>query len=130
MVMDPIADFLVALKNASVVHHESVVSPYSQVKHALARVLHEAGYIAGFEKVKRDGKDVLKVTLAYRDGTARISDIRRVSKPSRRVYVGVRNIRPVKFGHGTLVLSTPKGLMTADAALKERVGGEAVCELW
>lgn len=130
MTMDPIADFLVAIKNASRVNHESVVSPYSSVKHALARVLHEAGYISGFEKVKRDGRDVIKVTLAYRDGTSRITDIRRVSKPSRRVYVGVRNIRPVKFGHGLLVLSTPKGIMSADAAKNERVGGEAVCELW
>jgi small subunit ribosomal protein S8 len=130
MSMDPIADFLVALKNASKVSHESVVMPYSKVKHALSRTLHESGYIAGFEKAKREGKDVIKVTLAYRDGTPRITDVARVSKPSRRVYVGVRDIRPVKFGHGLLVLSTPKGILTSDQALKERVGGEAVCKLW
>ncbi|MBP9821793.1 MAG: 30S ribosomal protein S8, partial [Candidatus Pacebacteria bacterium] len=128
--MDKIGDFLIALKNGGVARREAVAMPYSSIKHAIARVLESKGYISKYEKKSRGKGDVIEVTLRYVDGTCRIRDVKRVSKPSRRMYLGVRDVKPVKHGHGLLVLSTPKGLLAGEDALKERVGGEVLFEIW
>ncbi len=128
MVTDPIADFLVRLKNASKIGRTSVLIPQSKMNVELASVLKREGYVGDIEK--RPKRRALEITLLYKDGTPAVRDAKRVSKPSRRMYMGVRDIRPVKRGKGLLILSTPKGILTGKEALTQRVGGEALFELW
>lgn len=126
MVNDPISDLLVRLQNASRVGKSEVSLPFSKIKHAIAEVLAKEGYV---ERPKQ--KDYsLTIPLRYSAGVPAIRGVKRLSKPSRRTYVGVRDVRPVKRGYGLLVLSTPKGVMTGAEARKERVGGEALFEIW
>src|SRR3989344_2993219 len=124
MVTDPIGDFLVRLKNASSVKHTTVLVPATLMNTELAKLLRKEGYIAGYEK--RPRRFALEISLVYKEGIPAIHDAKRVSKPSRRMYMGVRDIKPVKRGKGILVLSTPKGLLTGKDAERERVGGEAL----
>jgi len=126
MVNDPISDLLVRLQNASRVGHASVSLPFSQMKLAIAEVLSKQGYVGSAEKKNHS----LVIPLAYKNGAPVITGVKRISKPSRRTYFGVRDVRPVKRGHGLLVLSTPKGVMSGADARKERVGGEALFEIW
>lgn len=130
MTTDPIADFLVRLKNANLAKKAEVSMPFSKMKQELANLLVKEGYVV---ETSRRGKRTIKdlvVTLKYHDEKPAISGTKRVSKPGRRLYMGVREIHPVKRGRGLLVLSTPKGILTDSAARKERVGGEALFEIW
>lgn len=126
MVNDPISDLLVRLQNASRVGKTSVSVPFSKMKEAIAVVLSKEGYIGEADKKNH----TLTIPLSYKNGTPVITGVKRVSKPSRRMYMGVRDVRPVKRGHGLLVLSTPKGIMTGNQARAERVGGEVLFEIW
>lgn len=129
--MDTIADMLVKIKNASLKGHETVSFPYSKVKKAILECLKQEGYIGKIDKKTQKGFEVLEVDLIYRDdGTARINEITRVSKPSRRVYMSVKELKPVKNGRGAYVLSTPKGIMIDKSAKKELVGGEVILSIW
>ena len=128
MVTDPIADFLVRLQNAFNVEQTHVSVPSSKVIQALAEVLKREGYISNAVYHKND--NTLVVELAYKNGRPSIAGTKRISKPSRRMYQGVRDIKPVKHGHGLLVLSTPAGILTGKEALQKRVGGEALFEIW
>ncbi len=131
MVGDPIGDFIIRLKNAGMVNHESVSVPHSKMKMAIAEVLHTAGFVQNVEKRGKKVRKTIHVDLAYKkDGTPRISMVRRISKPSRRIYKAVEDVFPVRYGKGMLVLSTPKGILTDTEARKERVGGEALFEIW
>lgn len=126
MVTDPIADLLVRLKNASVVGHASVSLPYSRMKHSVAQVLSKEGYVGD---VKKSGH-ALTIELSYKTGRPAITGAKRISKPSRRMYLGVRDVKPVKRGLGLVMLSTPKGIMTGKEAKSARVGGEVLFEIW
>lgn len=129
--MDTIADMLVSMKNASMVAKGTVVVPFSKIKYAIAQCLENSGFIKGVsKKTLKNNVAVLEITLAYTDAGAKIHDVKRVSKPSRRVYMGVRDMRPVKNGHGITVLSTPKGILSDKEAKKEQVGGEALFMMW
>lgn len=131
MVGDPIGDFIVRLKNAGAVKHVSVSLPYSKMKMAVAEVLKASGFVKDVEKQGKKIRKTIHVELAYKeDGTPRITDVKRVSKPGRRMYKGSDEIFPVRYGKGILVLSTPKGILTDAQARKERVGGEALFEIW
>ena len=130
MITDPIGDMLIRLSNASRVGHTHVAMPYSALKAAVASVLSREGYVG---EVKEKGKATrqLEVELRYREGGRPvISGSKRVSKPSRRMYVGVHDIHPVKRGHGLLVLSTPQGVLSGKEAREKKVGGEALFEIW
>lgn len=127
MVNDPIADLLVRLQNASRVGKTEVSMPLSRMRFAVAQILAREGYVGSVENGK---KTALNITLAYKNGRPAINGTKRISKPSRRMYLGVRDLRPVKRGHGLLVLSTPQGLMTGKEAKEKRVGGEALFEIW
>ena len=127
MVTDPISDLLIRLTNASRVGHSSVSLPYSQMKHSIAQILRQEGYVGDV------GKNAHSLTIELRytqGGRPQIQGIKRISKPSRRMYLGVRDMRPVKRGHGVLVLSTPQGILTGKEAKAKRVGGEALFEIW
>jgi small subunit ribosomal protein S8 len=130
MVSDTIGDFIIQLKNAGMVKKDRVAVPYSKLKHAIAEKLMERGYVSS---VTVDGKDVKKtlvVTLRYENGAHRISGVKRVSKPGRRLYTKVAEIYPVKFGKGSLILSTPAGILTDEEARTANVGGEQLFMIW
>lgn len=127
---DPIADMLTRIRNASKAKFASVDIPGSKLKLELARILKEEGYIKNY-KFTEDGKQgVLRVYLKYQGNNGTIYGIQRVSKPSRRVYVKSKDIKPVLNGTGVAIISTPKGLLTDKAARKENVGGEVICTVW
>jgi small subunit ribosomal protein S8 len=128
---DPIADMLTRVRNANKALHAQVEMPSSTQKVELARVLRDEGYISGYSVVKKDSFDVLVVELKYTDGRRRvISQVKRVSKPGRRIYAKKDNLPKVLGGLGTAVISTSRGLMTAREAQKLGVGGEVVCFVW
>ena len=131
MTTDPVADFIIRLKNAGAIKKQSVSLPYSAFKMAIAEKLHEAGYLASVDKKGKKVHKTLDVVLKYDEsGKHVIAGVKRVSKPGRRMYKSVSEIKPVHYGHGALILSTPKGIMTDKEARKEKVGGEALFEIW
>jgi len=131
MVIDPIADLIIRLKNAGMVKKENVSVPHSAFKLAIAEKLRDVGYVKTVEKKGKKARKVLDITLKYDEkGTPVIHGVKRVSKPARRIYRSVLEIVPVKYGHGALILSTPKGIKTDKEARKEKIGGEALFEIW
>lgn len=131
MVNDPVADLIVRLTNAGAVKHASISVPFSNFKLAIAEKLKDAGYVKTVEKKGKKVKKTLEIGLVYgTDGVHKIQGVKRVSKPGRRLYRSVHEIRPVRYGHGCLILSTPKGIKTDKEARKEKVGGEALFEIW
>jgi len=132
MTTDPIADMLTRIRNASRAKHARVDLPSSKLKVEVARILKDEGYLASYKVVDDTKvKKTLRVYLRYTtDRRSVISNLRRVSRPGCRRYVGKSEIRPVVGGMGIAILSTPRGLMTGQAARKEGVGGELLCEVW
>jgi small subunit ribosomal protein S8 len=128
---DPIADMLTRVRNANKALHAQVEMPTSAQKVELARVLRDEGYITGYSVVKTGDFDKLVIELKYTDGRRRvISQVKRVSKPGRRIYAKKDNLPKVLGGLGTAVISTSRGLMTAREAQRLGVGGEVVCFVW
>lgn len=131
MVNDPIGDFIIQLKNAGMVGKSTVHIPYSKLKHAVADKLVEAGFITSATKHGKKVKKTLEVALKYGEGKVhQIQGVKRVSKPGRRLYVGVAEIFPVKFGRGKRILSTPAGILTGEEAKEKNVGGEELFIIW
>lgn len=128
--MDPIANMLIMIKNASFAGKKSVIVPFSKLKESIANCLLNAGYISSVSKKSRKGHPVLELGLSYGENAPKVNHVVRLSKQSKRVYLGVRSIFPVRDGKGLLVLSTPKGILTGDQARKEQVGGEALFKIW
>lgn len=124
--MDPIADMIIRIKNAGMAGHETVTVPYSRVKHAIADTLEKEGYITSVTKRAKKAKKHLEVGLKYRGNRPYITNVDRISKPSRRVYMGVKDMKPVRDGHGCRIISTPKGIMTDAEARKNHIGGEVL----
>jgi len=131
MMTDPIADLLTRIRNATAARKPSVDVPWSRQKAEIVRVLVEEGYLGGTTIVESTPRNLLRIELRY-DAQRRpvISGIRRVSRPSLRVYVGVDEIPAVRRGLGVNVLSTPKGVLVDRAARRENVGGEVLCTVW
>jgi len=127
---DPIADMLIRIKNAQAVLHPSVEIPYSNLKHKLANILLESNFIQAVEKKQNKIKKTIKIILKYQDKEPVIQELRRVSKPGRRVYTQAKNIRSPRGGRGVVIVSTPHGLMLGKEARKRKLGGEIICELW
>ena len=128
--MDPIADMIVRIKNAGDSKKESVVFPYSKLKLAVLDVLLKEGYIKSFGKKGKKVVKFIEVGLVYDEGVHRISGVERVSKTSKRIYNKAKDIRRVKNGVGSMILSTPKGIMTDRQAREANVGGEALFKVW
>jgi small subunit ribosomal protein S8 len=128
---DPIADMLTRLRNANKALHAQVSMPASGQKVELARVLKDEGYITDYSVLREGSFDTLVIELKYTDGRRRvISQVKRVSKPGRRIYAKKDNLPKVLGGLGTAVISTSRGLMTAREAQRQGVGGEVVCFVW
>jgi small subunit ribosomal protein S8 len=128
---DPVADFLARIRNAINARHPKVDVPASRLKLEIARILKEEGYIANYKVSEDDGQRVLRVYLKYGSNSEpAISDLRRVSRPGCRVYVGRDEIPRVLGGMGVNILTTPRGVMTGRQARREGIGGEVLCEIW
>jgi small subunit ribosomal protein S8 len=128
--MDQIANMINMIKNASRVEHEAVTVPYSKIKHAIAQCLMSEGYLSSVSKKTQKGFPVLELGLVYVDGAPKVTGVERVSKSSRRIYKGAKDLRPTRNGFGLTVLTTPKGILTDKQAKKEMVGGEVLFKLW
>ena len=131
MMTDPISDMLARIRNAGMARHSETWCPHSKLKAAIARLLHEEGFLGGVREETRDGQNVLVMRIRYDgSGKALIDGMRRISKPSRRVYLGSSSIPKVRNGLGIGVLSTSRGILTDRAAREASVGGEYICEVW
>lgn len=133
-VSDPIADMLTRIRNAVTAKHSSVAIPHSQVKEEIARILAAEGYITSQQVIEEGQFKTILIDLKYvgthKDRRAVITDLKRISKPGRRIYTGRHDIPWVLSGMGIAILTTPKGVMTGDLARRERVGGEILCYVW
>lgn len=134
MINDPIADMLTRIRNALLVRHETVDVPHSKIKAEIARILKEEGYIEdytiGDEKPARMIHIKLKYYGSRRERRPVITHIERISKPGRRIYRQRRDLPNVMSGIGIAIVTTPKGVMTAQQARRQRVGGEVLCYVW
>ena len=135
---DPISDMLARLRNAVSAKHARVDMPASKLKAEIARILQDEGYIQGFrlleepsDKKGRQARQVIRLFLKYGPrGEKVITGLARISRPGRRVYLGVEDVPQVLGGLGTSILTTSRGVMTGRAARKAGVGGEVLCNVW
>ncbi|HZO98905.1 MAG TPA: 30S ribosomal protein S8 [Terriglobia bacterium] len=129
-VTDPIADMLTRIRNGIRARHQRVDMPSSRLKVEIARTLKEEGYISNFKIGEEGKKKILKIFLKYGpEGNSAITNLERVSRPGRRVYVGAREVPRALGGLGVNILTTPRGVMTDKVARKNRVGGEILCSV-
>lgn len=129
--IDPIADLLVRIKNAQQAGQDVLTVPASMTKIALTHILREEGFVKNYKCIRDRKQGLIKIALKYSDsGVGVIRGCERISKPGRRVYVGVDKIPYVKNGLGMAILSTPKGIITDRDARKARVGGELLCSIY
>ncbi len=131
--MDPIADMLTRIRNANQRYLEEVRLPASKMKEEIARILTEEGFLKGYEVWEEDGKKTLVLFLKYKGKRGKervITGLERVSKPSRRIYVGKDEIPRVMGGMGIAILSTSQGIMTDKEARRRGIGGELLCKVW
>jgi small subunit ribosomal protein S8 len=126
---DPLGDLLTRIRNAQRRGRSTVTSPSSKLRAHVLEVLQREGYIRGFSEIEKDGRRELDIELKYYDGAPVISEIRRISKPGRRVYSAVRDLPLVRNGLGVSILSTPKGVMSDNEARTQNVGGEILCRV-
>lgn len=128
---DPIGDMLTRIRNAQMRGKSTVMTPGSKLRAWVLDVLADEGYIRGYEGVKgADGHPALEISLKYFDGEPVIREMKRVSKPGRRVYMGVKDIPTVRQGLGVSIVSTPKGVMSDASARAANVGGEVLCTIF
>lgn len=130
-ITDPIADMLTRVRNAGKAKLNSVDIPGSKIKTELAKVMKGEGYIRNYKFIKDGKQGILRIYLKYGDDQAHvILEMKRVSKPSRRVYVNAREIKPIHNGLGVAILSTSKGVLSDRQARKDNIGGEILCTIF
>lgn len=127
---DPIADLLTRIRNAVMVGKNEITVPSSKLKVTVAKELKKAGYITDVKIEAAKPRDILVVTINEAGENARINEIKRVSKPGRRVYVSANDIPRVKSGRGIVLVSTSKGVITGQEATKQRLGGEVLLSIY
>jgi len=128
---DPISNLIIKIKNASRTNKASISFPYSKLAFAVVELLQKEGYVG---EITKKGKKVVKtmdIEMAYNeDKTAKVTDVQRVSKLSKRVYAGSKDLKSVRSGYGLLVLTTPLGVIGDKQAKKQKVGGEVLFKIW
>ena len=130
-VNDPIGDMIARIKNAAERKRSKVSTPASRMRGRVLDVLQSEGYIRGYALVEEPGKHPeFEIELKYFDGEPVIAEIARVSKPGRRVYSSIKDLKPIKNGLGISILSTPKGVMSDASARDQNVGGEVLCRVY
>ncbi len=128
---DPLGDMLTRIRNAQMSRHAACVAPSSKLRENVLDVLKREGFIRGFSTEEvRPGIAQLRIELKYNEGEPGIKEIHRVSKPGRRVYSSIKDLKPVKNGLGISILSTPKGVMSDTSARDANVGGEVLCRVY
>lgn len=127
---DPIGDFIIRIKNAVMAKHDTVVIPYSRLRESLATILKKEGYVTGISVDKSNVFPELVLVLKYVGKTPAVTDVRRLSKPGRRLYAPANKIPKALGGYGITVLSTNRGILTDSDARKMNVGGELLCQIW
>jgi small subunit ribosomal protein S8 len=128
---DPLGDLIARINNAQMRNKSKVSSPASRLRESVLEVLKSEGYIRGYASVEHaNGRNELEIELKYFDGAPVIREISRVSKPGRRVYTSIGDLKPVKNGLGISILSTSKGVMSDNAARDANVGGEVLCRVY
>jgi small subunit ribosomal protein S8 len=131
MVNDPLGDMIARIRNAAMRKRSKVLTPASRMRERVLDVLLSEGYIRGFTLIQEPGAfPQFEVELKYYDNMPVIAEISRVSKPGRRVYSSIGDLKPVKNGLGISILSTPKGVMSDTAARQANVGGEVLCQVY
>lgn len=126
---DPISDFLTRFKNAARAGNEEFTAPYSKIKADIAEILKQEGYLWKYEVVTGE-RTQLKVSPKFIDGRPVLTDLKRISKPGRRQYVGSQEIPRVLSGLGISILSTSKGIMSGASAKRQKLGGEILANIW
>jgi small subunit ribosomal protein S8 len=127
---DLISDTLARIRNAILRSKSSVETPASNVVKSILQIMQDEGFISAYEAQADGVKRKFVVSLRYVDGTPAIRELKRLSKPGIRRYVGYRQMPKVKSGQGIAIVTTPKGIMTTDKARQLQVGGELLCEIW
>jgi small subunit ribosomal protein S8 len=127
---DPLGDMLTRIRNAQERGKSAVLTPASKLRARVLEVLTEEGYIRGFAEVEKDGHREIEIQLKYYEGSPVISEIKRISKPGRRVYSSIGDLGLVRNGLGISILSTSKGVMSDNAARAQNVGGEVLCRVY
>lgn len=126
---DPLGDMLTRIRNAQMRNMSAVITPASKLRLRVLEVLQAEGYIRGFVVVEKDGHKNIEIELKYYEGSPVISELKRVSKPGRRVYSAVGDLPLVRNGLGINILSTSKGVMSDNMAREHNVGGEVLCRV-
>ncbi len=127
---DPVADLITRIRNAIAVGKTEVRVPTSKLKYAIAEKLQKTNYIESVELEKAEPRSILHIVINDEGENARINEITKVSTPGRRIYAGVAEIPKVKSGRGTVLVSTSKGIMTGQEAVKNKLGGEVLVKVW
>ncbi len=131
MVNDPLGDLIARIRNAAMRKRDKVSTPASKLRGSVLEVLQDEGYIRGYTLVEEIGQHpTFEIELKYFDNEPVIAEIARVSKPGRRVYSSIKDLKPVKNGLGISILSTPKGVMSDNAARDANVGGEVLMRVY
>ena len=128
-ISDPLGDMLTRIRNAQMRGMSKVVTPASKLRSRVLEVLQAEGYIRGYVEVEKDGHKNIEIELKYYEGSPVINDLKRVSKPGRRVYSSVGDIPLERNGLGISILSTSKGVMSDNMARENNVGGEILCRV-
>ena len=127
---DPIGDMLTRIRNAQLRGKSTVITPASKLRGWVLDVLADEGYIRGYEATSHGGHPAIEISLKYYEGEPVIRELKRVSKPGRRVYMGVKDIPSVRQGLGVSIVSTPRGVMSDASARAANVGGEVLCTVF
>jgi len=127
---DPISDMLTRIRNANILKRDTVSIPHSKIKFEIAKVLSENNFVGAVSRKGRKIKKFLEIKLLRENGVASLTGLKRLSRPSQRLYVKSDEIRSVKSGYGLVIISTSKGLMSNKDAKKVKLGGELICEVW
>ncbi|MCK5218381.1 30S ribosomal protein S8 [bacterium] len=131
LVSDPIADLLTRMRNANRASHEKVDIPFSRMKQEIVRLIKDEGFIRNYRMLEGRPQGTLRVFLKYGPNRERvIKDLKRISKPGRRIYTSAESIPKVLGGLGVAILSTSQGMMTDRQARRARLGGEVICYIW
>lgn len=127
---DSISNLFNRIKNAQAVSHPTVEVPFSKFLYNFSKILEKEGFVKKVKKRGRKANKVVRITLKYENDKPAISEIKRISKPSQRLYSKAKDLRKIKGGHGISVISTSQGLMTGKEAKKKNLGGEIICKIW
>lgn len=127
---DPIADLLIRIKNAHMARQEQLLVPFSKIKKNIAEILQKEGYLESVSVTEANPFSQLEIKLRYIGKMPALTDVKRLSKPGRRLYAPAKDIPRALGGYGITIISTSRGMMTDKEARKQNIGGELICQVW